>query len=275
MTATAHVFDAFAPQLGAKGHVYGVTRRGWGASDKPDPAAGGDYTTERLGKDALAVIDALHLDKPVLVGWSYGGAEMSYVASRAPGKVSGLVYLEGGYAYAFYAPGNYEPRGANLTMDASDLRAKIARALAAQSSDEAAAIIRDLLETNLPQLEADLHAADQVLREDPNVWPRPAPQSLQDRVAAAVAAGYMKLPAPKVPVLAIFADPSFMFPGMTPAEQESYRRSQARASEVVNRFEAGNPGARIVRLPNARHAIFMFAGPDVLREMNAFFDGLD
>src|SRR5882757_1083798 len=32
---TAHVFDDFAPKLTGGAHVYGITRRGFGASDHP------------------------------------------------------------------------------------------------------------------------------------------------------------------------------------------------------------------------------------------------
>src|SRR5688572_947713 len=33
---TAHVFDEFAPKLKALGHVYAITRRGYGASSRPE-----------------------------------------------------------------------------------------------------------------------------------------------------------------------------------------------------------------------------------------------
>ena len=46
---TAHVFDDFAPSLLGLGHVIGLTRRGFGASDRP--AEG--YHADRLGGDVL------------------------------------------------------------------------------------------------------------------------------------------------------------------------------------------------------------------------------
>lgn len=98
---TAHTYDAFAARLTGKYHVVGVTRRGFGASSAP--ATG--YGADRLGDDVLAVMEALKLDKPVLVGHSLGGGELSSVGSRQPGKVAGLVYLDAAYSYAFYAPG--------------------------------------------------------------------------------------------------------------------------------------------------------------------------
>src|SRR5260370_16013654 len=33
---TAHIFDEIAPKLARAGHIYGITRRGLGASSKPD-----------------------------------------------------------------------------------------------------------------------------------------------------------------------------------------------------------------------------------------------
>jgi len=53
----------------------------------------------------LAVIDKLAISRPVLAGHSLGGEELSSIASRHPEKVGGLIYLDAGYSYAFYAPG--------------------------------------------------------------------------------------------------------------------------------------------------------------------------
>jgi pimeloyl-ACP methyl ester carboxylesterase len=49
---TAHVFDDFAPKLASGYHVYGITRRGFGASSVL--AAG--YDAYRLGDDVIAVL---------------------------------------------------------------------------------------------------------------------------------------------------------------------------------------------------------------------------
>jgi hypothetical protein len=38
----------------------------------------------------------------------------------------------------------------------------------------------------------------------------------------------------------------------------------------ANAFESGNPSARVVRLANASHAVFLSNEADVLREMLAF-----
>jgi pimeloyl-ACP methyl ester carboxylesterase len=98
---TAHRYDPFASQLIKTYRVFGVTRRGFGVSSVPD----GGYDSDRLGDDVLAVLDALKLPKPILVGHSFGGAELSSIGSRHPERVAGLIYLDGGYGYAFSAPG--------------------------------------------------------------------------------------------------------------------------------------------------------------------------
>lgn len=43
---TAHVFDDFAPKLTSQYHVYGFTRRGYGASSAPVPE-NGNYSADR------------------------------------------------------------------------------------------------------------------------------------------------------------------------------------------------------------------------------------
>lgn len=91
--------DDFAPKLTVSYHVYGITRRGFGASSHPDSG----YSADRLGNDVIAVIDSLKLYRPVLVGHSIGGEELSSVGSRHPEKVAGLIYLDAGYRYAYYA----------------------------------------------------------------------------------------------------------------------------------------------------------------------------
>jgi pimeloyl-ACP methyl ester carboxylesterase len=95
---TAHVFDALAGKLAASYHVYGLTRRGFGASSAPTSGYGAD----RLADDVLEVIDFLKLNKPVLIGHSIAGEELSSIGSRHAGKVAGLIYVDAGNSYAYY-----------------------------------------------------------------------------------------------------------------------------------------------------------------------------
>ena len=87
---TAHVYDDFAPKLAAHAHVYGITRRGFG--DSSHPTAG--FDDQRLADDVLSVLDALKLQRPVLIGHSMAGGELTTLAVQHPHRVSGLVYLD-------------------------------------------------------------------------------------------------------------------------------------------------------------------------------------
>lgn len=95
---TAHVFDALAGKLAASYRVYGLTRRGFGASSAPTSGYGAD----RLADDVLEVIDFLELSKPVLIGHSIAGEELSSIGSRQADKVAGLIYMDAGNSYAYY-----------------------------------------------------------------------------------------------------------------------------------------------------------------------------
>jgi pimeloyl-ACP methyl ester carboxylesterase len=158
---TAHVFDKFAPKMTANYHVYGITRRGFGASSRP--ATG--YSADRLGDDVLAVIDTLNLNRPVLVGHSIGGEELSSVGSRHPEKVAGLVYLEAGYCYAYYSPTGGPTCHAT---DAAELERELQQFFSRPFDH---ALLKELLETDLPAFERDLREVQETLAAQPNAAP--------------------------------------------------------------------------------------------------------
>ena len=88
---TAHVFDDFAEKLsGVCCHVYGITRRGFGASTHPDSG----YDQQRLADDVLQVLDALKLVAPVVAGHSMSGEELTSLGDEHSDRLAGLVYLD-------------------------------------------------------------------------------------------------------------------------------------------------------------------------------------
>jgi len=95
---TAHVYDEFAPKLTGFCHPYAITRRGYGASSHPDSG----YTEQRLAEDVLRVLDELKLQKPVLVGHSMSGEELTRLGSEHSEHLAGLVYLD-----ALFDPTDY------------------------------------------------------------------------------------------------------------------------------------------------------------------------
>ena len=87
---SAHVFDDFAEHLSAFCHVYGITRRGCGASSQPDSG----YDEQRLADDVLAVMESLELTAPVLMGHSIAGDELTAIGAEHSDRIAGLIYLD-------------------------------------------------------------------------------------------------------------------------------------------------------------------------------------
>ena len=151
---TAHEFDQFAPKFTGKYHVYGITRRGFGESSDPTPNSD-NYSSDHLGDDVLAVMAALRLDKPVLVGHSIAGEELSSIGSRHPEKVRGLIYLECSGTHSFY-----DRAHGDLHLDMIDVRDKIEQLLPAGGDPSGPIKPTEALLAALPRLEKELQ--DQV-----------------------------------------------------------------------------------------------------------------
>ncbi len=85
------------PALQAAYRMVAVDLRGHGASGKPWAAEA--YTSQDWGDDVAAVIAAKQLDKPVLIGWSFGGSVMmAYLRHHGEADVAGLVFAGGAMA---------------------------------------------------------------------------------------------------------------------------------------------------------------------------------
>lgn len=262
---SAHIFDQFAPKLTSTYHVYGISRRGFGASSTPESG----YEADRLGDDVLAVLDALKLNRPVIAGHSIAGEELSSIGSRHPERVSGLIYLDAGYPYALYD----RTRG-DFTFDRKELQAQLDQ-LGKQPPDPTQ-LVRDLLETTLPTVERELREFQKSLEDHPlpprSAGPPPRPQF----AAAAIIDGEQKYTEIKVPLLAIFALPHSTSQAVRndPKKLAEYEAEEEKfVGARANLFEA-LPNARVVRLPFASHYVFFTNEADVLREMNAFIGSL-
>lgn len=87
---TAHVFDAFAPRFTDRFRVVGITRRGFGGSDRPSTG----YDTGTLVADLKATLDSLGIGRVILAAHSIAGAEAHAFASAYPERVRGVVFLD-------------------------------------------------------------------------------------------------------------------------------------------------------------------------------------
>jgi pimeloyl-ACP methyl ester carboxylesterase len=105
LASNARIWEAVAFRLLDAGLApIALDARGHGLTDKPD----GDYGLETFLRDLLAFIDAAHLERPLLVGHSWGGLlALEYAArfpigARAP---AGLVLVDGGFIQMDQFPG--------------------------------------------------------------------------------------------------------------------------------------------------------------------------
>jgi pimeloyl-ACP methyl ester carboxylesterase len=88
-TMSAYTFTALAERLAPDIRFVAVDLRGRGFSDKPP----GGYTVDQHVEDLQELIAVLGLHRPVLLGFSIGGAIAAFAAAR--GDCSGLILLEG------------------------------------------------------------------------------------------------------------------------------------------------------------------------------------
>jgi non-heme chloroperoxidase len=266
----AHAFDLFAPKFTPRYHVYGVTRRGFGASSKPTPN-GDNYTATRLSDDVLAVLDSLHLTRPILVGHSIAGEELSAIGSRHPDRVAGLIYLDAGYPYAFYDTATGSP-----FFDPGDLRKKLDQLSRPMPVRDTKALLRELLESDFPRVEHQLRMRQEFMATLPDSTPF-TPPTPDFAFAYAIEMGTEKFTAVHCPVLAIFAVPHNRGPRGN-VDSTTWAKLTAddstETAKQANAFEAGIPSARVVRIRHASHYVFNSNEPEVEREMNAFMAAL-
>lgn len=93
MGCNAHIFDHLAPRFIDKFHVLALTRRGHGESDRPETG----YDIDTLTEDIRQFLDALGIEKVILVGHSMANIELSHFNALHPERVLKLIFLDATY----------------------------------------------------------------------------------------------------------------------------------------------------------------------------------
>jgi pimeloyl-ACP methyl ester carboxylesterase len=302
---TAHIWDNFAPKFTRKYHVYAITRRGYGRSTHAQTG----YTPERLSDDILAVIAQLKIEKPVLIGHSIGGEELSFIGTHHPEVVSALIYLDAAYAYAFYdAAGDYTATLKSLQLKIDTLA----------NTPENPSLMNDV-RSALPQFEENLNRKTNSMENPLLPWLGPPSAAekasyaaMMKRMTAAVGGvppeaelhesflempdgslgalnvapeagsavfkGYEHFTAPiQLPILSIMGYPQYKGPSFhadTPKNIAIAAAADANQRHQIDAFEKGQPTAHVIRIANANHYIFLSNEAQVLNEMNRFLDML-
>jgi pimeloyl-ACP methyl ester carboxylesterase len=269
---TAHIFDDFASKLTSQCHVYGITRRGYGASSRPESG----YDAHRLADDVLAVIDSLRLDKPVLAGHSLGGHELTALASAHPDRAAGLIYMDSSADPTFdWGPYN-------------ELRLKLPPSMTLYpiASPEDTRSFHAYREWQMGKMGISFPESE--LRNGFATKPDGSMGEYQTPpfVHFAISDGMRKpdYSGIRVPVLAFFTLPA---PLETQIERYHPTTAEERtamkyvfdadlewARRAIDRLRSDVPAARIVELPGAHHFIFLTNESDVLIEIRKFVTAL-
>ena len=265
---TAHVFDEIAPKLTDQFHVYAVTRRGIGASDRPDAG----YELQRSVDDLLTVIDTLKLRQPILIANSCGGWTQTLLASQHGQRLGGLIYLEAADDPTLTLADYDFP-----ALDVKDLPERAPRPELDMSSFDAYRRTQRA-RNGIAFPEAELRYAF-TARPDGSL----GAELLSPVVRRAITTGASRKPdwaRVRVPVLAVF-----LTPGPFEEEAKGYVIENGRQREALRlRLQAGRimatkwerdllagvPDAKIVELPGASLFMFLSHEADVMREIRAF-----
>jgi pimeloyl-ACP methyl ester carboxylesterase len=266
---SAHMYDEFAPKLANEFRVYGITRRGIGASDKPTSG----YSVRRSVADVVAVLNELKLQRVVLIGHSCAGQILTMFAAQHSNRLQGLVYLDG---------------AGDPTMTPADVGA---------SMPDSAMLPRPIKPSPPPDNAsfAALHASQRKTRG----WAFPEAELRQQYIAnpdgsvgpsqlspvirraitvdARVKPDYSGI---RVPVLAIYqrerpfeeivANYAITNERERAALRQEYDATRALYVRWQQDLLAAVPTARIVELPGASLYMFLSNEADVLREIRRF-----
>jgi non-heme chloroperoxidase len=266
---TAHEYDDVAAKLKAFCHVYGITRRGFGASSRPESG----YNAQRSAEDVVKVLEALKLDHPVLAGHSFGGEDLFTIGAQYPSLVSGLVFLNSADdpTLPFSAYGVAK-------VDAKKLPASMTTPEPPPDNSSFQAFREWQLKAHGVMMpEAELRQRYSV-NPDGSVGEDSTPKWVRDAIFAGIQKP--KYSSIRVPVLAILAVPlplDRQFIKYRPrtederaAMEQQYAVEDAFAKRTVQDLKAGIPHAQIVTLPGASTYVFLSNENDTVREMRSF-----
>lgn len=231
---TAHVYDAMAPKLTSEFRVFGITRRGFGSSSKPTTG----YTSRNLADDVLKVLDALDLKRrPVLIGHSVAGEEMSSIGARFPGRIAALIYLDAARDRTWAAPSD-EKRSADFDAvgigsapkpDPARFDPQVALGAGVEKPDYA----------NIKVPALALYAA-------PRTWKELMPGA-----------------------------PEFPDPGKRAAAERIVGYYAQTRAHMEDGFHTGVAGSTVVEIPGSNHYLFRSHEAEVLQEIRKFLNRLD
>jgi len=273
---TAHVFEDLAPKLIERCHVhvYGITRRGFGLSSKPRRG----YATPDLAEDDWLVIQALKLHKPIIIGHSVAGSEMTFLGQKLPSELAALIYLDANADPLDYPWDNAEYR-ALITKAAKGALGRSKRA----ATDNASVAAYQAYQQRMGEA---VFPAEEIrnmyeLNSDGSVGPDRTPPYVSEEIGiGSIAKDYRGMLVPALAPLAVPPPPAGKW--KVPPKSEAERRDSDRSDEILmqyihrweNNLKTADSLARVVELGGAHHYIFLSEESAVLREIKSFLEKL-
>lgn len=259
---TAHVFDDFAPKLTGEFHVYAITRRGFGDSGFAQISSGSDT----FGDDVVAVLDALDLKEPVLVGHSVGGQELSSIGTRYPKRVRALVYLDAAYPYALgddRMPTFKEFEAIGMPQAPPPTEADLA------TFDAWGHYYSRVLGITFP--EAELRQKRFTAEGGRVGPPRPFPGG---SVLLAGIRRYVDISAPTLFIVSSQSPGRWAEASTDPATRSQIDGLSALQDRQAKAIAEVVPNARVVKIARANHYVFLSHEAEVLKQMRLFLSEL-
>jgi pimeloyl-ACP methyl ester carboxylesterase len=239
LASTARIWELTAPLLADAGlRVLAPDLRGHGLTDKPD----GDYGFDTYARDLASFLNALDLERPLLVGHSWGAMLALDYAARfpvGPRAPAGIVLVDGGIVQLDDFP--------EATWETT--RDRLAPPKLAGMPLE---VFLERLRSPNPRWQPDEHAVQIILAnfeiaEDETIYPRLTFERHMQIVRAMWEfQTYVRFTQVRCPALALPAWPSTPDSQM---EQEYLERKRGGAEKVL----AANPEVRIHWMEDSIH----------------------
>ncbi|MGZ4873147.1 MAG: alpha/beta fold hydrolase, partial [Candidatus Angelobacter sp.] len=271
---TAHEYDDIAPKLTAFCHVYGITRRGFGASSRPDSG----YAAQRSAEDVLQVLDALKLDHPVLAGHSFGGEDLLTIGAGHPTLIAGLVFLDSAddptLPSSAYGVAEVDTKRLPASMTTPEPRPNNSSFQAFRESQ--------LKAHGVMMPEAELRQ-NHPANPDGGMGEDSTPKWVRDAIFAGIQKPrYSSIRAPVLAILALPLPLDEQLKKYQPrtaderaAMEQKYAVGEAFTKRTVQDLKAGIPYAQIVTFPGASTYVFLSNENDTVHQMRLFVAGLN
>ncbi len=251
LASNARIWDLVAPALAQHFRGLALDQRGHGLTDVPGD--GFDFPT--VVRDLHAFIETLDLQRPILVGHSWGANTVLQYAATRPAIPAGIVLVDGGLAELSSVPGTtWEKAEALLTppdldgMPREEFLERLKGWMGDMYSDENANIV----------------LASFALRED-DALRRRLPIPLHMRIARAI---YEQKPSEFYPRLRC---PALLCPAAPPSPRdERGEQFLALKREGVRRAEQASPLVRTVWFEDTVHDIPLHRPAELAKAISDF-----